>query len=809
VYYVDAHRDTLLERFRASGLSKGMSYNLFYYMRRIEVNSGIDTLVKCFKTHYITLLNTKLENLVLIKRGPLRVVYSSFRYGSEKTKARALSIFKVVGLFRAPEPTLEDYNKKSHELKELKDVFHSSVRSSWDDNSVDYFNSLTVAPLSLKDYRYTGKLRMPLTSATIPILNPKRKDNTGNLLSRIAGYCSTPTEVFGTMILTPRLILSNYEYCKSVIGDILPTRTECADLIKSSKRDVVGRAIMLTKDRAMKRRLIASVSYHVQLLVNPIHTLLKDFLKKHPSCYCFDQEAGIARVEEWLSNGEEVSSLDLLNATDGVPLSLQVEVLRKSLKGHRSERSLQMSLKFFAEACPLSYETPYGTFIKWYRGSPMGMRGSYYLFNFYLISLFESFDIPRDAFVIVGDDLVVLGRYTEIVVDLISKTTSSIQESKSIYNSSTFAEFCGRVITSNGVLQVYKANIEDTKNDPTGLLRQYGVNKAHRFRSLLSLDNTTLLQYKAKAWLDVNNMHQTVSDLLGDNNVIEPPMAGGLTPYQYFRLGYLDEYVFKLLTYLQYSAILKVNIPADKVHDISIILENFLYENYSEAYQPDDPFQEFDYGFDTECAPYPSLVDSTLRYINAQYEHDIQGRFLPTRTFVPFLSFEKYYTINSVAWGKLGYYFMSDVPFDPSDDTCEFNPSLMVDAPQFALEQASEAAEFDITEQPVTQGEPYFEELIDRSVVTKTDLTHTVYNHIKDSTCDIEQVPEPRRFSDEELSWKIGSPAESILFLTSVFLPMLPIILLVESFYDDSRDCPLVPRLRALFSYIVSPKKGK
>jgi hypothetical protein len=262
-------------------------------MRRIEVNSGIGELVRLFKLHYITLLNAELENLKIVNKGPLKAIYRAFKFGSDRTKGRMLSIFKLIGLFKAPTPTKDDYNKKIGSLKKLKDKFHKSCWSDYNDSDVDLFNSLTVAPFSLAKVEYEARLSLPLSTATIPIVDPKRTVKTGCSLSRVPGYYSMPVEVFSTMVLTPRLILNNYEYCREVIGDILPTRSECVNLIRSSKHDVVGRAVLLNKDRGLKLRLIASVSYHVQLLVNPIHTLLKNFLKSFPSCYCFDQDGGV------------------------------------------------------------------------------------------------------------------------------------------------------------------------------------------------------------------------------------------------------------------------------------------------------------------------------------------------------------------------------------------------------------------------------------------------------------------------------------------------------------------------------------
>jgi hypothetical protein len=554
---------------------------------------------------------------------------------------------------------------------------------------------------------------------------------------------------------------------------------------------------MLNKDRGLKLRLIASVSYHVQLLVNPIHSLLKNFLKSFPSCYCFDQDGGVEQVRLWLEQGEELSSLDLLDATDGMPLSLQVEVIRKSLAGHPEEVLLQQALKLFYEACQLRYETPYGTFIKWYRGGPMGMRGGYYSFCYFLISIFEAFNIPRDAYVLVGDDLVSKAKYTKLINWIVTTVTSAIQVSKSIYNSGTFAEFCGRVIMSSGALQVYKANVVDMDKDPTGLLRQYGINKVHCFRDLAYIDKMTMLQYKAKVWLDVNNLHLTVQSLLNDNKVLEPPTYGGLTPYQYFRMGYFDEYVLYILTYLQYCDLTKQIVSNNNVSDLATILENFLSENIESYFLEDQLQQMFAFRFVAGRDPFSALVDYFMRYINAQYEHDIHNRFLPRNTFVPSLTDEKYITLSSYSWGS----------YEDELENCESEK-----VHDWLEQQLEEAADLSITEITSPPGAPYFEGFTDRRdvVFDYTLPPNTVRSY---GAKAIESpIPEASKYRWNDAmgnnDWVIGSPAHDLLFLATVFLPMLPIILLTESYYEDKSKCPLVPRLRSAFNFLTYPIFG-
>jgi hypothetical protein len=266
-------------------------------------------------------------------------------------------------------------------------------------------------------------------------------------------------------------------------------------------------------------------------------------------------------------------------------------------------------------------------------------------------------------------------------------------------------------------------------------------------------------------------------------------------------MGYYDDYVLYILTYLQYCSLLKQDVSNDKVHDYAIILESFLFENI-ESYEPDDPMQEFAYGFDAENDPYPALVDSFMYYINAQFEHDIAERFLPENTFVPILEYSKYYTVNSISWGRVDDFFE---PF-------ESLPPLIREGLE---EQAYEAADYSLTEISNSPGAPYFEGLND---VAKLELdfvkprkTYTK-NHGTVETAKDKPKPETsdHKWNDVmgKYDWVIGSPAHDVIFLATVFLPLFPIILLTESFYENRRECPLVPRLRAMFNFITYPIFG-
>jgi hypothetical protein len=159
-------------------------------------------------------------------------------------------------------------------------------------------------------------------------------------------------------------------------------------------KDSVGQAILLTKDGALKKRLIFSPIFPVQLCLERLFQALEAYAKHLKSLYVWDVEAGI----RWVAEQPEADSIDLESATDYFPLHWQEKTLL-ALFPH-----LEGDIAFFVAVAKSEWSTPAGP-LRINVGQPMGLKPSFLTFSvtFYhiLCGITE-----EDKFALLGDDLI-------------------------------------------------------------------------------------------------------------------------------------------------------------------------------------------------------------------------------------------------------------------------------------------------------------------------------------------------------------------------------------------------------------------
>jgi len=220
-----------------------------------------------------------------------------------------------------------------------------------------------------------------------------------------------------------------------------------------------------------KTRFYASPYPAVQELLKPLGDLVYNLLRSAPWDCTFDQDAGIRKVQRWLSEGKSCSSIDLTSATDLFPLEFQVNALSKLMtsttgRSHVYHASLKRQLELFTfvsrgewllpnDMCD-ALDLPRGSTRRWKTGQPLGTYPSFGIFaiGHAMLALRACFEVGVDAieamgcFVILGDDIVinrddVANRYQELLDTLGCK----ISYGKSVFQSNTLAEFAGKIIT--------------------------------------------------------------------------------------------------------------------------------------------------------------------------------------------------------------------------------------------------------------------------------------------------------------------------------------------------------------------------
>jgi len=238
------------------------------------------------------------------------------------------------------------------------------------------------------------------------------------------------------------------------------------------QQDTVGR-ISFLQEPGYKLRAIANPLPCFQLLLNPLKDALLSLLGELENDFTADQEAGVQYIQGLLRDGIKVSSIDLSDATNYLPLKDQINVL-KSIFGNNPFIDLFEEVSTSNWVC----SSPEGDIkLKWMTGQPLGLGPSFPSFALYhhfivrmVISnvlgnvdpirhLYDELSGQRQDvkynYAIVGDDIVIDQLYAHEYLRVIDALECKVSLEKCIFNSHT-AEFCSRFITKDKILRQFK-----------------------------------------------------------------------------------------------------------------------------------------------------------------------------------------------------------------------------------------------------------------------------------------------------------------------------------------------------------------
>lgn len=231
--------------------------------------------------------------------------------------------------------------------------------------------------------------------------------------------------------------------------------------LEEDYRPLMG-VIALIQEPGMKLRFAANPYRVYQMALRPFGDALYDALKRVPNDFTFDQAAGVEAIQQWLGDGLTSISMDLSNASDNIPLDLQLEMLSRMGVGTRW-------LQFYRDCCRGDWYIQRSRngpveLIRWTVGAPLGLYpvfASFTLWHHSLVqSCFHDLGKPKSGgrwpYAIIGDDLW-LGdqEVANLYVDRMTVLGVPASTSKGLVSRST-ADFAGRVITPNEVIQGFK-----------------------------------------------------------------------------------------------------------------------------------------------------------------------------------------------------------------------------------------------------------------------------------------------------------------------------------------------------------------
>lgn len=249
------------------------------------------------------------------------------------------------------------------------------------------------------------------------------------------------------------------------------------------------------QEKGAKLRAVANPFRVFQAVLTPLGNALFDILKTLPWDCTYNQLNGVRFVQESLSLGKEVHSIDLSSATDTFPLKIQLELVRSIIiasslqdnnqgvqgknkhrkpegeipKAGRGPYYLRQRSADLLEGLNIFEVIARGDWslgtaktkgqVKWTKGQPLGLYPSFAMFALthgILLRNIEKKLGVTNTFRVLGDDVVIndsnVARQYLIDLDYLG---CEVSPSKTI-TSNKLGEFAGKTITAAGALPVGK-----------------------------------------------------------------------------------------------------------------------------------------------------------------------------------------------------------------------------------------------------------------------------------------------------------------------------------------------------------------
>jgi len=212
-----------------------------------------------------------------------------------------------------------------------------------------------------------------------------------------------------------------------------------------------GGEVHFLQEPGYKLRSIASPYRLFQVASQPLQDNLKDIIAQLPWDCTHNQGRAFLPVQRHLVSKKMVHSVDLSNATDLFPYSLQ-EVVLTTIYGKECPY-----VKLFREVSKSTWDSDIGA-IRWTKGQPLGFNPSFFLFTLThgLLLFHLNGGKHDDQFFVVGDDVVILDTSLyQKYISFLNYMECPYSPTKSI-NSAELAEFAGKLIVKDHVFPQLK-----------------------------------------------------------------------------------------------------------------------------------------------------------------------------------------------------------------------------------------------------------------------------------------------------------------------------------------------------------------
>ena len=221
--------------------------------------------------------------------------------------------------------------------------------------------------------------------------------------------------------------------------------------VKTNTKAIYGGRITVIQEGGLKARVIGVPVAASQIAFKPLHMALDKILSFIQEDCTHNQMAGVEWSQDQLNLGKTLHAVDLSSATDNFPLGFQAAVLEKLGYYYSKE---------FVETCRMDFgNADIGKTIRYTKGQPMGLYGSFSLFalsHHVLIKKIESDLGLNSTYRILGDDIVISNEEVHTRYRKAMKSLGvPISEHKCL-TSDLLTEFAGKVVSPSGPINFCK-----------------------------------------------------------------------------------------------------------------------------------------------------------------------------------------------------------------------------------------------------------------------------------------------------------------------------------------------------------------
>ena len=480
------HRD-LCKGIRAVGIPKKQALSIVNQVSKWLGCNGVEwtnSRIKDYRQWYETYLTGNPQPPKWFKKTRNNMPKDIFRYVFKLPKAKALGVLACNTAFTLVKPSQPQIAKfeKALQGNGFKDIVKPSKNYlGWGRKLLkeDYIPKKLINIESPTIFDMTGSC--PVEDGTRTL---RPNGNKGIALKALEdSWRSIPQVTFDFL---DRMDMLDYMPL-SVLGNAYQLELD------RPRSSIVGRVSFLQQPQC-KLRTVGNPNRVLQVTLEPLKKLYMGLAKNLKTDVTFDQESGVAWVQQQLKAGVTLAGSDMTSASDLLEVRSCLNLVT-TLFDLSNIKMYKEFVEYFYQVSRSNWYCPeLGREVKWQQGNVLGTGPSFGLLtltnnSLALLAYFFAQSKnqlskalkPEDTFRVVGDDIIMRAEMAPFYTNLVERFGGEINHSKTL-TSNLVAEFAGRIITAdNCYLKAIKYN-EPSDNSFMSYVSQLGLQAKYFLR---------------------------------------------------------------------------------------------------------------------------------------------------------------------------------------------------------------------------------------------------------------------------------------------------------------------------------------